>query len=153
MNNKVEKVNLEEAIIGACIKNPEYIESIYEKIDENDLYAENQTVYESLMNIALYENIEHGELIIRLKRLGIDWLYYITEAEAHGIGSLKILDNNIYLWKDIVIQVKAEKFFSSSLESTLFLNRFELFFLKTTQVTCQYLYLSINFLYPSFPIK
>ena len=42
MNRKYEKSNYENAIIGACIKSPEYLQYIHNAIDKNNLFTDNQ---------------------------------------------------------------------------------------------------------------
>ena len=70
MNRKEEKANYETAIIGACIKSPELLKYVHHAIDKDKLFGENQSIYEKLIDVALYQNIDVAELWLKLK--GVD---------------------------------------------------------------------------------
>ena len=82
--NKGEKKHIEDAIIGACIKSPEYLQYIHNGIDKNNLFTDNQPIYEKLLDLALYEKIDEAELWLKLKRLGFNYQSYIESLRNKG---------------------------------------------------------------------
>jgi len=115
MNKKGEKKKIEDAIIGACIKSPDYLQYIESAIDKNNLFTENQSIYERLLDLALYENIDEAVLWLNLKKSGFDYQTYIDEADKQGIGSLRLLQDYILIWDDLDRQIKTEKFLTDTL--------------------------------------
>lgn len=122
MNKKGEKKKIEEGIIGACIKNPDYLQEIHYAIDKNNLFGENQSIFEKIIDLALYEDIDDTELWLKLKRLGFDYQFYIEGAEKQGIGCLSLLQEYVSIWNDLDKQIKTEKFLNDVLEKTKNLN-------------------------------
>jgi replicative DNA helicase len=113
--NKGEKKKIEDAIIGAILKSPDYLQYIHSAIDKNNLFTDNQSIYEKLLDLALYEKIDEAELWLKLKRLKFDYQSYIVESEKLGIGSLRLLQDYIIIWNDLDKQIKTEKFFTDVL--------------------------------------
>ena len=123
MNKKGEKKKIEQGIIGSIIKNPEYLEYVHEAIDKDKLLVDNHSIYEQLLDLALYEKIDETELWLKLKRLGFDYQSYIVEAEKQGIGCLTLLQQYILIWDDLDRQIKTEKFLNVVLDKTKNLNQ------------------------------
>ncbi len=124
--NKVEKKKIEDAIIGACIKSPEYLQDIESEIDKNNLFTENHSIYEKLLDIALYEKIDEVELWLKLKKAGFGYQSYIDESEKLGIGNLRLLLEYIRIWNDLDKQIKTETFLNDALDKTKTLSQFDL---------------------------
>jgi len=123
MNKKDEKKKIETGIIGAIIKNPEYLEYVHEAIDKDKLLVDNQSIYEKILDVALYEKIDETELWLKLKRSGFDFQSYIVEAEKQGIGCLRLLREYVIIWDDLDRQIKTEKFLNDVLDKTKNLNQ------------------------------